>query len=156
METLLKTFKSYNEADTEKVAVYLYDLLKKNGHHIVLLSGNLGGGKTFLSQKLGKLIGVKDNINSPTFNLMKIYSFRNKELSFNKLVHIDAYRLGEHGDLLEIGLEEYLENEKALLMIEWPKDLKEYLIVNNINFYFIDIEIVSKEERILHLYENKF
>lgn len=156
METLLKEFKSTSEKDSAAVAAYLYNLLKKKPQHLVLLSGNLGGGKTFLTQELGKLMGIKSNINSPTFNLMKLYPLRQKELPFNKLLHIDAYRLENYGDLLAIGLEEYLENAKTLLMIEWPKDLEDYLIKNKLSFYFVDIEIVSMEERLIRIYENKF
>ena len=153
METLLKEFKSHNENDTTAVAAYLYDLLKQDRARVLLLSGNLGGGKTFITQQLGKLLGIKDNINSPTFNLMKLYNFRNKELKLNKLLHIDAYRLENYDDLLNIGFAEFLENEKTLIMIEWPKNLADYLQTLSQTYLFIDIEILSMAERIIRIYE---
>lgn len=156
METLLKEFKSFSEEDSSKVADYLFSLLSKKKTRFILLSGNLGGGKTFLTQKLGNLLGVKENINSPTFNLMKLYSLHSDKVEFKRLLHIDAYRLDSVSDLLAIGLEEYLENPAVLLMVEWPKDLKDYLLSKKMNFYFVDIEILSMSERAIRVYENKF
>ena len=156
METLVKTFKSKSEKETKKFVADFFNLLKRNKTNVLLLSGDLGGGKTFITQELGRLLKVKGNINSPTFNIMKLYNIINKSSHFKYLLHIDAYRLSSYQDLLNLGLEEYLVNEEVLLVIEWPKDLPVYLAEEKIDYYLIDIDIKSKEDRIFNLYENKF
>ena len=55
---------------------------------LILLNGDLGAGKTTLSQMIGKQLGVKRNINSPTFNIIK--SYKGTTLKFH---HMDCYRL---------------------------------------------------------------
>ncbi len=156
METLVKKFNSSSEKDTIKFVKEFYKLLNKQKINVLLLSGDLGGGKTFITQNLGKLFKVKGHINSPTFNIMKLYNIINKSSHFKYLLHIDAYRLSSYQDLLNLGLEEYLVNEEVLLVIEWPKDLPVYLAEEKIDYYLIDIDIKSKEDRIFNLYENKF
>jgi len=73
-------------------------------------------------------LGVKKNITSPTFVIMKVYDVA-KHDKIKKLVHIDAYRV-EADDLFQIGLEEYLNDPETVVFIEWgekvAKDLKKY------------------------------
>jgi len=157
METLIKKYKSFSEKDTAKIAVDLLKLLQqKKTTHVILLDGNLGGGKTFLTQSLGKGLGIKEIINSPTFNLMKLYKIKNKDLKFKQLVHIDAYRLTDYSELLALGLDEYLEDERLLIVIEWPKNIIDYLKKEKINYYYIEFQILSSEERIIKIYEKIF
>ncbi|WP_435130076.1 tRNA (adenosine(37)-N6)-threonylcarbamoyltransferase complex ATPase subunit type 1 TsaE [Mycoplasma sp. 6243] len=72
----------------------------------LLLSGELGAGKTTFVQVLGKLLGIKENITSPSFNYMKVY---------NGLVHIDLYTY--KGDIDEF--EDYFDDN--IVAIEWPE-----------------------------------
>ncbi len=79
---------------------------------VFLLKGDLGAGKTALTQGIAKGLGIRKNVTSPTFNIMKIYRGR------LTLYHIDAYRLeGVHQDL---GFEEYM-NDDGLTVIEWSQ-----------------------------------
>jgi tRNA threonylcarbamoyladenosine biosynthesis protein TsaE len=82
---------------------------------VVTLSGSLGSGKTTLVQSLGKYLGVKMRILSPTFTLMKIYP-----LPIGRLVHVDAYRLDS---LQGLGLEDEAGKD-TITMIEWPEKIK--------------------------------
>lgn len=80
---------------------------------VVLLTGDLGAGKTTFVSGVAKGLGKEEDVISPTFNIMKCY--------FGKglpLYHIDAYRL--EGQNIEIGLDEYIEGDGACF-IEWPK-----------------------------------
>lgn len=86
---------------------------------IILLNGDLGAGKTTLSQKIGKALGVKRNINSPTFNIIK--SYRGTNL---KLHHMDCYRLEDSDE--DLGFDEYFEDE-AVTLIEWSQFIADYL-----------------------------
>ncbi|MGM9874089.1 MAG: tRNA (adenosine(37)-N6)-threonylcarbamoyltransferase complex ATPase subunit type 1 TsaE [Bacilli bacterium] len=91
----------------------------------VLLSGDLGAGKTTLVKYVAKENNVKDKVISPTFNIMKIYLSGERPI-----VHIDAYRLNESN--IDIGLEEYIGTERGLTFIEWPYFIEKYIPLNNI------------------------
>ena len=82
------------------------------GGDVVLLSGELGAGKTTFTKGIGLALGVTEPITSPTFTIIKEY--RGKELM---LYHMDMYRISD--DLSELGLEEYLGNERGVTVIEW-------------------------------------
>lgn len=94
---------------------------------LILLNGDLGAGKTTLTQFIGKHLGVKRNINSPTFNIIKSYKGSNL-----KLHHMDCYRLEDSDE--DLGFDEYFQDE-GITIIEWSQfiqDLlpKEHLIIN--------------------------
>lgn len=90
------------------------------GGEVFLLLGDLGAGKTCLSQGIAKGLGVKTKVNSPTFNIMKIY--KGKKLS---LCHIDAYRLNSGHDLTMIGLDDYLNRKDFVVIVEWAEKVKD-------------------------------
>ena len=98
--------------------------MKNNKAKVVALSGDLGAGKTTLTQELAKLLGVKENVVSPTFIIMKIYKINSDSLyysHFKKLIHIDAYRLDSHLELLKIGRQKLQDDKDNLIIIEWPE-----------------------------------
>ncbi len=89
---------------------------------IITLSGDLGAGKTTLTKGIGKRLGVKEEINSPTFNILKCYFS-----SSLPLYHIDAYRLEDiPSENKNIGLEEVIEGD-GVAIIEWPKFIEEFI-----------------------------
>jgi tRNA threonylcarbamoyladenosine biosynthesis protein TsaE len=91
---------------------------------IVALSGDLGSGKTTLTKEIAKQLGIKKNLISPTFVIMKIYEINSKSEYFSKfknLIHIDAYRLESHLELLNIGWDKIIENKDNLVILEWPE-----------------------------------
>lgn len=90
------------------------------GGEVILLLGNLGAGKTCLTQGIAKGLGVKGKVSSPTFNIMKIYKIKK-----GVLCHIDAYRLNTGSDLEKIGIDDYLGKKDAVVVIEWAERVKE-------------------------------
>ena len=80
---------------------------------VVTLTGDLGAGKTTLVRGVAQGLHIKEVVQSPTFNIMKIY-FK----SDRPLIHIDAYRLADIDT--DIGLDEYIGYETGLTVIEWP------------------------------------
>ena len=104
---------------------------EKIGKHMVpnmvcLLDGDLGAGKTTLTQGIAKGLSIRKNVTSPTFTILKVYHGR------MPLYHIDAYRL--EGISQDLGFEEFLDDE-GVTVIEWSDfvpDLipREYLKVN--------------------------
>lgn len=89
---------------------------------LVTLSGELGAGKTTFVQGVAKALGIDERVTSPTFVIMKIYPTEHPPAGgFERLVHIDAYRLkGEH-HLQVLGWEELLKDPKNLILMEWPE-----------------------------------
>ncbi|MBR3167358.1 MAG: tRNA (adenosine(37)-N6)-threonylcarbamoyltransferase complex ATPase subunit type 1 TsaE [Erysipelotrichaceae bacterium] len=100
--------------NSESETIQLGELLGKHAKKgmVFALKGDLAGGKTTITKGIGKGLGVKGVINSPTFTILKIY----KGEEFD-LYHIDAYRL-ENNDY-DLGLDENMED--VLMVIEWPE-----------------------------------
>ena len=96
------------------------------GGEVVALVGELGAGKTVFIKGLAKGLGVKQTITSPTFVLMKIYEV-NKKNKIKNLCHVDAYRLKDGRELIDIGLTDWLLKSKVITVIEWADRVKEIL-----------------------------
>ena len=78
----------------------------------VVLTGELGAGKTTLAQGVARGLGVEDPVVSPTFTLVKEYS------GILDLAHVDVYRLDRMQDVVDLGLDELGDGE-AVLLVEW-------------------------------------
>ena len=99
----------------------------KNSATLVLLSGELGSGKTAFTKEVASLLGIKETITSPTFILEKIYQIPSGSLArerFSALVHIDAYRLERPEELKALDLKTLLADSKNLIFFEWPERAK--------------------------------
>ena len=126
-----KVIISENIKDTAKIACYL---LNSPCGNVIALVGDLGAGKTALTKEIAKILNIKEKITSPTFVLIKEYPIKNKEIKFNKLVHVDCYRIKSVHDAVNIGLDEYINEKENLVVIEWADKImkilpdKKYLI----------------------------
>ena len=117
---------------------------------ILALKGDLGSGKTTFTQYLAKHFNIKEKVNSPTFVIQKRYEIKNNTNSskigkFDRLIHIDAYRLETGKELENLDWEELHSNPKNLILIEWPEIVDEVLSqdkykenILEIDFKFID------------------
>lgn len=127
--------------DLDGMAVFATTLAKYlSAGDLVLLNGDLGAGKTTLSQFIGKALGVKRNINSPTFNIIKSYQGSNLRLH-----HMDCYRLEESEE--DLGFNEYFEDE-AVILIEWSQFISEFLPPSSLT---INITTLNESERNIEL-----
>jgi tRNA threonylcarbamoyladenosine biosynthesis protein TsaE len=86
---------------------------------VIALSGELGAGKTAYTKAMAQGLGIHELVTSPTFVLEKMYKIRDS--AFNRLVHIDAYRLTGGEDLKPLRFDELLKDPRALVVIEWPE-----------------------------------
>ncbi|MGB5952809.1 MAG: tRNA (adenosine(37)-N6)-threonylcarbamoyltransferase complex ATPase subunit type 1 TsaE [Ornithinimicrobium sp.] len=89
---------------------------------LVLLTGELGAGKTTLTQGLGDGLGVRGPITSPTFVIARVHP---SLVGGPALVHVDAYRLGAQAELDDLDLD--AEMEAAVTVVEWGAGLAESL-----------------------------
>lgn len=110
--------KEYIVKKTEDLSLIANDLLPTlHKDEVILVSGPLGVGKTYLAKEIGKVLGVTQIINSPTFNLVKIYHGSN--VSF---YHVDCYRLENASEESKnLNLDEYIGKEGHIFFVEWPE-----------------------------------
>ena len=106
---------------------------------LILLSGDLGAGKTTLTKGIASGLGAaeEDEVTSPTFTLVHKYA------KSSPMYHVDLYRIGDFHDLETLGLEDVF-SEKAVVIVEWPDRFTlrtEWPVVR------VHLEHVAEEER---------
>ena len=111
--------KTSNACETIKLGKKLGKLIKYHHSKIktIHLQGDLGTGKTTISKGIMEGIGYSGLVKSPTFALVEIYEC--KEIT---VFHFDLYRLYSERELLDIGIQEYLDQKDAISIFEWPKN----------------------------------
>ena len=134
---------STSEIETGKIAQFLFQKIidkKISGPIVLAMSGDLGCGKTVFSQSIGKLLGIKSKITSPTFVIYNDYG---------NFLHFDLYRLNSQSDFTEIKFKEQFKNN-IIACIEWPENMgQENLdwLKSHTNYFAINFEYVSQTER---------
>ncbi len=109
-----------NAADTRDWGMRLGRLLRAGD--LVVLTGDLGAGKTTLTQGIAEGLGVRGPITSPTFVIARIHP---SLVGGPALVHVDAYRLGGFAELDDLDLDTSLED--SVTVVEWGHGLAENL-----------------------------
>lgn len=92
---------------------------------VVILSGELGAGKTTLTQGIGEGLRVTSPVISPTFVISRVHHGPGPDL-----VHVDAYRMGGGAELADIDLDESLD--RSVTVIEWGAGLAEWLAADRL------------------------
>ncbi len=113
------------------------------GSEVLLLFGNLGAGKTLFLQGLAEGLGVSGPVNSPTFNIMRLYKFKRDKRS-QTFCHIDAYRLSSGEDLQTLGIEEIWQDKNSITAIEWAENISDIVPEK---YYKISIAQTGEEKR---------
>ncbi|WP_339229781.1 tRNA (adenosine(37)-N6)-threonylcarbamoyltransferase complex ATPase subunit type 1 TsaE [Oceanobacillus sp. FSL K6-2867] len=121
--------------ETQLIAEKLAALLGPGD--VITLEGELGAGKTTFTKGLAKGLGIKRNISSPTFTIIKEYE------GVLPLYHMDVYRL-EHSDE-DIGFEEYFHGD-GITVVEWAQFIEEFLPNERLA---IRIGYIDEDKRIL-------
>lgn len=120
-------FKSYSENDTKQFAKSFAS--KLNNGDIIVLSGDLGSGKTKFTEGFLSYFDLEDEISSPTFTIVNEY-----KKSDTNIYHFDVYRLEDSSEFYAIGGEEYFEN--GICIIEWGELIEDALPKNYIKISF--------------------
>lgn len=148
---MIKKIISKNPQDTEKIAKEFLLKIKSNNKSatLVTLSGELGAGKTTFTQALGKHLGIKNKINSPTFVIMKKYVLKSEHHDF--LFHLDAYRLKNEKELEKLGWAEIIADPKNLILIEWPENVAKAIPKKHISIKISHIKEGERKFEIKHI-----
>ena len=120
-------FISKSELDTKAFAKKFASILKQN--NVIVLTGELGSGKTKFVEGFLEFFGLENEISSPTFTLVNEY--KNDDIN---IYHFDVYRLEDSSEFYEIGGEEYFSS--GICLIEWGEIIKDALPKNYIHIIF--------------------
>lgn len=113
-----QTVITFSELQLAEVAEQILSYIKKD--LLVLLTGQMGAGKTSLVRAICKHLGCEDEAGSPTFSIINEYQCKPNPWSLSSIVHMDLYRLHKIEDVIDLGLSEYFESNTPVL-IEWPE-----------------------------------
>ncbi|HTK33518.1 MAG TPA: tRNA (adenosine(37)-N6)-threonylcarbamoyltransferase complex ATPase subunit type 1 TsaE [Candidatus Paceibacterota bacterium] len=132
----MKTLESKSLPETKQIAKnWLVSIsntyANQSGALVVGLSGHLGAGKTAFTKCVAQILGIEEDITSPTFVIMKLYLIGGKvkneathvEVPWKKLVHIDAYRLEDKEQLQVLEWDKLIADRDNLILIEWPENV---------------------------------
>lgn len=135
-----KNIMNFEEIDklSKKIAKYL-----KNGGTLGLI-GDLGVGKTTFTKKICSYYGVTENVKSPTFTYVIQY-----ESGIKNIYHFDAYRITNSEEIYEIGFEDYISEENAIIIVEWANNILEEMPEDTI---FIELEHNDEKSRQISIY----
>lgn len=126
-------FETTSVEETQEIAFRLAKLLHPSS--VLTLEGNLGAGKTAFTKGLAKGLGVKRNVNSPTFTIVKEYK------GDMPLYHMDVYRLENSEE--DIGFSEYFSGE-GVSVVEWAQFIDLYLPEERLE---VNIEYIDEDSR---------
>lgn len=132
---------SNSPEDTIELGKKIASKLKKGD--VIVLTGELGSGKTKLTEGILTYFGLEKEISSPTFTIVNEYNTENLNI-----YHFDVYRLEEMEEFTAIGGEEYFE--KGACIIEWGEMIEELLPKEYIQIKFSK-KIDNDESRILQI-----
>lgn len=138
----LMLFVSKSVRETADFATKIAGKISKNFSKkpiVIALEGELGAGKTTFVRAFAKALGVKKNITSPTFVLIKPYKTADKVI-----YHIDAYRLKDYKDLEKLGAKGMMTEPGSITLIEWSDRVKKIIPRNGIR---IHIDHIDKNTR---------
>ncbi len=119
---------------------------KSKKFKVICLDGDLGAGKTTLVKDLGEVLGISDNISSPTFSIINEYEDDGRK----PIYHFDFYRLKDEEEALDIGIEEYLYSGD-LCIIEWASMFPDLIPSRHLE---ISINLVGEKNREITLVEH--
>jgi tRNA threonylcarbamoyladenosine biosynthesis protein TsaE len=116
------------------------------GGDVIVLTGDLGAGKTTFTQGLASGLGITDRVTSPTFVISRVHPHPGDGLG---LVHVDAYRLGTVAELDDLDL--YADLDASVTVVEWGRGLAERLSPHGLTIVITRSDADDDDERTLTL-----
>lgn len=141
----MKKYITHSEIETEKLGYTLAENLNNNS--TIVLTGNLGTGKTRFMRGVAAYFGIENEVSSPTFTIVNEYTPKLHSDKINKIFHFDVYRLEGPEDFEDSIGTDYFNS--GLCIIEWGEIIKPILPPSTI---YITIESTENEnERIIYV-----
>ncbi len=112
--------RSASQEETMRLGQRICELLEPGD--VVLLSGEMGAGKSVLARGIAAGLGIEGPVPSPSFTILNVY-----ETGRCNLYHFDFYRLSGASELYEAGLDEFIPTADGAAVIEWPETAPEVL-----------------------------
>lgn len=131
--------------EIDKLSIKISEYLKEGG--ILGLIGDLGTGKTTLTKKICKYYNVVEKVKSPTFTYVIEYTTGDK-----KIYHFDVYRIINSEEIYEIGFEDYIGEEDAIVIVEWADNIIDEMPEETL---YIEIKHDTENTRIVSIYKLK-
>ncbi|OGU54054.1 MAG: tRNA (adenosine(37)-N6)-threonylcarbamoyltransferase complex ATPase subunit type 1 TsaE [Ignavibacteria bacterium RBG_13_36_8] len=125
-----------SEQDTARFAELFSEIIKEGD--VIALNGNLGSGKTFFVKNVCKQYLI-NNVTSPSFAIVNEYKGE------YKVYHFDFYRIKKIVELYDIGIEDYLNDEDAIVFVEWAERMPSILPNNRYEICFKFVNEHSRE-----------
>ncbi|HHP7241612.1 MAG TPA: tRNA (adenosine(37)-N6)-threonylcarbamoyltransferase complex ATPase subunit type 1 TsaE [Cyclobacteriaceae bacterium] len=130
-----------HQDDLEHICKKILDAYNQK---IIILKGELGAGKTTLVKVFCSVLGVKERVSSPSFSIIQEYRTDKKI----PIYHFDFYRIKDFSEILNLGLDEYLESGNYCF-IEWPEIIMQWF---SDSFIEINIKLHQKNlDRIIQV-----
>ena len=125
----------YTNSESNYLQIFKEINLAKYANCIIFLNGEIGSGKTSIVRKYIQLFDSNNTITSPTFTIINEY-----QLNKIKIFHYDLYRISTTQDLINIGINDYL-NQDALHFFEWPNNFQSLLPAPNVIIDLINLDV---------------
>lgn len=149
----MKTYRTVSSEETRKLGERFVQELhaaSRGSAAVVVLSGELGAGKTTFVQGFFRGMGIKRNPQSPTFVIVRRYRVPpGKHAPFTHLIHMDAYRLKGADQLAPLGFDALLSDPGNLLLIEWGERIKDALPKRSVRHLVFHHGRTENERKIL-------
>jgi len=128
-EIITNNFQETQKFGQELTREFLVEKGPRKQAITITLEGDLGAGKTTFIQGLAKGLGIKEQITSPTYVLVKKYKIPASDSLpvFRYFYHLDCYRIEKSWQISELGFEEIINNPQNIVAIEWPERIAEIL-----------------------------
>lgn len=126
----------------EQLPEYVKELLSllksKDTATVIALHGDLGAGKTTLVKTVAEILGITEQVTSPTFTIMRQYETDDNDWEY--LLHMDAYRIEDVEELRPLRFEEILNTPKTLFFIEWAEKIQQALPAGCVEIFIENTE----------------
>jgi len=132
---MLGNYTTKSAAETASLGEKLGATLK--GGELVLLAGELGGGKTQFTKGIAKALGIAETVVSPTFTIERVYAGKTLVLH-----HFDLYRTRQDREILE-QITEFTKSPLDVTVVEWPENLT---ALTGFNHILVDFNYVENED----------
>lgn len=141
-----KVWVTRSPRETQKLAGVILEAAAAEGINMVSVQGELGAGKTTLIQGLGKELGIRQNLPSPTFIIMRSYKLAMGP--WRQLDHLDLYRMDSDKEIRSVNLREIWTDKANLVVIEWAERIKQGLPKK---YLAVEMKIRGEQDREVRL-----